>query len=449
MASTLDDDNDVYCVVCQDVLRNPVALSCNHVFCEVCVQKFWKSKRCRECPLCRGRSSRERPPLPLPNPISGELCRRNSEELKLFCVKDDQPVCLVYRPSREHTSHTLQAAAALKEEMKIILECIKEKVKIYEEEKATRDQTAEDVKTQARHTEKQIHEEFEKLHQFLRDEEAARIAALREEEEQNSQMMKEKIEDMSRVISYRSGTIRAIEEKMSTDDINVLQNYKSVLERAQCTLQDPERVSGPVINVAKHLDNLKFSVWMKMRKIVQCTPVTLDPTSAHPDLLLSEDLTSVRYMSQNIFRFDKFHSVVGSEGFNTGTHCWDVEVGECPRWTVGVMMSFAQKWGDYVTLNGRLFMWYKDGQYGAGHSGTPTPSTLLTVQQKLQRIRVQLDCDKEELSFHDLDNNTHLHTLSGLCAPHHHFCRSSEKAFPYFNLGCVNSSLRILPASPQ
>ncbi|XP_062389552.1 E3 ubiquitin-protein ligase TRIM39-like isoform X2 [Sardina pilchardus] len=372
MASTLDDDNDVYCVVCQDVLRNPVALSCNHVFCEVCVQKFWKSKRCRECPLCRGRSSRERPPLPLPNPISGELCRRNSEELKLFCVKDDQPVCLVYRPSREHTSHTLQAAAALKEEMKIILECIKEKVKIYEEEKATRDQTAEDVK-----------------------------------------------------------------------------NYKSVLERAQCTLQDPERVSGPVINVAKHLDNLKFSVWMKMRKIVQCTPVTLDPTSAHPDLLLSEDLTSVRYMSQNIFRFDKFHSVVGSEGFNTGTHCWDVEVGECPRWTVGVMMSFAQKWGDYVTLNGRLFMWYKDGQYGAGHSGTPTPSTLLTVQQKLQRIRVQLDCDKEELSFHDLDNNTHLHTLSGLCAPHHHFCRSSEKAFPYFNLGCVNSSLRILPASPQ
>ncbi|XP_048095361.1 E3 ubiquitin-protein ligase TRIM35-like isoform X3 [Alosa alosa] len=241
--------------------------------------------------------------------------------------------------------------------MKISIEFLKKKLKIFEEAKTTRDQTAEDIKTQAQHTEKQIHEEFEKLHQFLRDEEAARIAALREEEEWRGRVMKEEIEKMSREISFLSDTIRAIEEEMGADDVTFLQNYKSPVERAQCTLQDPERVSGVLINVAKHLDNLKFSVWEKMRKIVQCTPVTLDPLSAHPDLLLSEDLTSVRYMSKNIFRFDKYHSVVGSEGFNTGTHCWDVEVGDCPRWTVGVMMSFAQKCGDYVTLNGRLYMW--------------------------------------------------------------------------------------------
>ena len=77
--------------------------------------------------------------------------------------------------------------------------------------------------TQAQHTEKMIKEEFEKLHQFLRDEEAARIAALREEEEQKSQMMKEKIEKMSREISSLSDTIRAIEEKMGADDITFLQ----------------------------------------------------------------------------------------------------------------------------------------------------------------------------------------------------------------------------------
>ncbi len=76
---------------------------------------------------------------------------------------------------------------------------------------------------QTQQTEKQIKQDFEKLHQFLRDEEAARIAALREEEEQKSQMMKEKIEKMSREISSLSESIRAIEEAMKADDVTFLQ----------------------------------------------------------------------------------------------------------------------------------------------------------------------------------------------------------------------------------
>ena len=79
------------------------------------------------------------------------------------------------------------------------------------------------IQTQVQHTERQIKKEFEELHQFLREEEVARLAALREEEEQKSLMMKEKIEKMSREISSLSDTIRAIEEEMGADDITFLQ----------------------------------------------------------------------------------------------------------------------------------------------------------------------------------------------------------------------------------
>ncbi|KAL0195387.1 hypothetical protein M9458_008959, partial [Cirrhinus mrigala] len=64
-----------------------------------------------------------------------------------------------------------------------------------------------------------IKQQFEKLHQFLRDEEEATITALREEEEQKKQMMKEKLEEMNRHISVLSHTIREIEEMIKANDV--------------------------------------------------------------------------------------------------------------------------------------------------------------------------------------------------------------------------------------
>ncbi|KAJ8261635.1 hypothetical protein GJAV_G00156540 [Gymnothorax javanicus] len=49
----------------------------------------------------------------------------------------------------------------------------------------------------------------------------------------------------------------------------VFQSYKSIRERAQCSLQDPELLSGALIDVAKHLGNQKFRVWGKMWEMVQ------------------------------------------------------------------------------------------------------------------------------------------------------------------------------------
>ncbi|XP_063069993.1 nuclear factor 7, brain-like isoform X1 [Engraulis encrasicolus] len=453
-------EEDYTCPVCCDIYKDPVFMSCSHSVCKACLQQFWKTKGSKECPVCRRRSSRENPPLNLnlrnlceaflkekvhrASAGSEVLCKLHNEILKLFCQEDKQPACVVCQTSKLHRGHSFspvdEAATDMKMELNVKLDTLKNNLKTFEGvQLSICDQIETYIKTQVHTTERQIKREFEKLHQFLRDEEAARITALREEEEQKSQMMKEKIDKMSRDMSSLSDTIKAIEEEMKTDDVTFLQNYNSLVDRAEWTLQDPEKLSGALINVAIHLGNLKFRVWEKMEGIFQYTPVTLDPNTAHSQLILSEDLTSVRWgderqqLPDNSERFDKYASVVGSEGFNSGTHCWDVEVGENTSWSVGVMTQSFQRKGDLLSMSGRWIVWYRNGNYFA--RAPPQPTNMLTLQQKLQRIRVQLDWDRGKLSFTNPDNNTQLHTFT------HTF---TERVFPFIKMGCDVSPLRIL-----
>ncbi|KAK3543502.1 hypothetical protein QTP70_023233 [Hemibagrus guttatus] len=252
-------------------------------------------------------------------------------------------------------------------------------------------------------------------------------------------MMKEKIEKLSRDISSLSDTIRAIEEEMRAEDVLFLQNYKATVKRAQCTLQRPEELSGALIHVAQHLTNLKFRVWEKMQDTVQYTPVTLDPNTAHPKLIVSDDLTSVRRsvekqnVPDNPDRFDEKECVLGSEGFNSGTHCWDVEVGDCTQWLVGVMTESAEKKGNIYSRSGIWGMWYKNCRYVA--ASTPLNS-FLSVEGKLQRIRVQLDWDRGKLSFSDPLTNTHIHTFT------HTF---TDKLLPFLSNTYKETSLKLVP----
>ncbi|XP_071391107.1 nuclear factor 7, ovary-like [Centroberyx affinis] len=440
------------CHVCSETFRDPVSLSCHHSFCSSCLKQFWKQAENKNCPICKRKSSKDQLAVnftlkELADSYAGRqkadssetdkgeeevkvVCSKHPEVPNLFCKEEQKAVCPVCEFSLRHKVVPLEEAVSdLKEQLKSDLKSLQDKRNKYKEVEEKYKEVNQHSKKQLVATERQITAEFHKLHQFLKEEEEARLAALREEEEQRGKTVAREMKIIQEKMSSLSDSISAVEEDLQKHNVPFLTSYKptQTSSRAQCSLPDPQLVSGALVDVAKHLGNLSFRVWEKMKGKVKFSPVILDPNTAASSLSLSDDLTSVRYgdtvqqLPDNPERNTKYATVLGSEGFSSGKHSWEVEVGDHPDWNVGLAKESVDRKGErYATPeNGIWCLLHRSGKYTNGLGKTVTVKNL-------QRIRVQLDYDRGELSFYDSENKTHICT---------HRDTFTEKLYPFFDVG--------------
>ncbi|XP_061145709.1 E3 ubiquitin-protein ligase TRIM35-like isoform X2 [Syngnathus typhle] len=373
---------NLQCPACLEIFKDPVMLPCTHSICKGCLQEWRKEKGGHSCPVCRTEFQSIDLPmnLALRNVCEAfslssielkDICSLHKEKLKLFCLDHQELVCLICKDSEIHANHKFRPIDEVAESNKVKLQ-----------------EVLLDVK--------------KRLKDYTQVEEEARLSAVREEERNKTQMIKEKIKALSTNMATLSDMIKTAEEQLMSDDLSLVKNFQTLMTRMQKPSDNPERLPrGSLLDEAKHVGNLKFTAWEKMKKIVSYSPVILDPAAAGVKLSLSEDLTSVsadeEHQCSQIPEIVSKYTVCGS-ALTSGINIWDVEVGDNTDWRLGVVYEKS------FVLHG-FWITFQDDKYtlSSKQSETWYPSV------KLKRIRFHVDINKKSLSITESLTNTLLH----------------------------------------
>ncbi|XP_078497804.1 butyrophilin subfamily 1 member A1-like isoform X2 [Lissotriton helveticus] len=159
--------------------------------------------------------------------------------------------------------------------------------------------------------------------------------------------------------------------------------------------------------------------------------VTLDPDTAQPLLLLSEGGRRVKKtdtwttLPDTPKRFTVYSCVLGSKGFTSGRHYWEVQLlQEGLGWDVGVAAESVDRKGDFTQSpeGGVWAVWGWGGQYLA----LTSPRTPLSPREKPLKLGVYLDYEGGRLSLYNADSMELLYSFAQ--APF------TRRLFPYFCL---------------
>ncbi|XP_029440174.1 butyrophilin subfamily 1 member A1-like [Rhinatrema bivittatum] len=200
--------------------------------------------------------------------------------------------------------------------------------------------------------------------------------------------------------------------------------------------------------LSAHLESLSAEFeWRRSRSYA--VDVTLDPETAHPELVLSEDGKSVRHRDtrqnrpDSPQRFDSYRCVLGCEGFTSGRHYWEVDVRDKTEWALGVCKDSVKRKGVITPSpqNGYWLLWLlHEGQYWAFTS----LETELLLSVRLQAVGILLDYEAGKVSFYDAKEKCHLFTFRDIF-------QGTLRPFLYPGLGDGEANagalrIRVIPA---
>ncbi|XP_067441993.1 E3 ubiquitin-protein ligase TRIM21-like [Thunnus thynnus] len=393
--------------------------------------------------------------------LEDRMCMKHNKPLELFCKTDQKIVCVLCAYS-DHKTHDVvpleeeyerQKAELGKKNTEIQQMIQKRRLKIQEIEhsvdlskKDADKEKAEGVQVFTalmKSVERSLNELIETIEEKQRTTEKQAEDFIKELEQEISELMK------------RSSEVKQLSH--SEDHLHLLQNFPSL--KAAPPTKDwtevsvrPPSYEGTVVRTVTQLEETLSKEMKKLfdeaelKRVQQCAvDVTLDPDTANPHLILSDDGKQVNHgdvkknLPDNPERFSDCCCVLGKQSFSSGRFYFEVQVKGKTEWNLGVARESINR-KRLITLspqNGYWTIWLRNGNEYKAFAGQPVH---LSLQSQPQKVGVFVDYEEGLVSFYDVDAAALIYSFTG--------CSFTEKLYPYFspcnNYGGKNSAPLII-----
>ncbi|XP_047431878.1 E3 ubiquitin-protein ligase TRIM21-like [Mugil cephalus] len=501
------DHNDIFqCPMCKEILHTRLQLKINtfisevvaefrhesqqktssssleqqaakpgEVPCDVCIGT--KPKALKSCLVCLlsycdshlqphltvSRLKRHQLIHPVDN-LEDRMCRKHDKPLELFCKTDQTCVCTLCSV----LNHKTHEFVPLKEE--------------YEGKKAELGKTEDEIQQMIQKRRRKIEEmkKSVKMSKAAADRQIAEgvqvFTALKESVERGLDQLIKEIEDKQKTTEKQAkGFIKHLEQEVSElmkrssevkqlshseDHLHLLQSFSSL--KAAPPTKDwtevsvrPPSYEGTVVKAVTQLEetlrkDMKNLLEVELKRVQQyAMDVTLDPDTAHPQLILSGDGKQVhcgdvwKNLPDNPERFSKYACLLGRNSFSSGCFYFQVQVKGKTDWDLGVARESINRKGiiPLSPQNGFWTVWLRNGNEYKALAG---PSVRLSLHSHPEKVGVFVDYEGL-VSFHDVDTAALIYSFTG--------CSFNDKLYPYFspcnNDGGKNSAPLIICADNQ
>ncbi|XP_055765601.1 E3 ubiquitin-protein ligase TRIM39-like [Salvelinus fontinalis] len=378
--------------------------------------------------------------------LEDRICKKHDRLLEMFCRTDQTCVCQFCTEAKHKTHDTVpieeecgERKAQLGKTEAEVQQIIQERLKKVKDIKLSVDLSKIDAEREIADS---VHV-FTALVRSIEKSQAELIEVIEEKQKAVERQAEGFIKELEQEINELKRRSTDLKQLSHTEDhLQLLQNYPLLV----CT--PPHTKDWSEINVhsdlcvgtvRKAVSQLEETLNKEMEKLPEvklkriqqyAVDVTLDPDTAHPELILSEDGKQLRRgdtaqnLPPNPKRFNKYLIVLGKNGFSSGRLYYEVIVKGMTRWTLGVARESTDRKG-IITLrpeDGLCVVYRRDvNVYKASNS----PPILLSLREKPQKVGVFVDYEEGLVSFYDVEARSHIYSFTG--------CTFTEKLFPYFS----------------